>query len=206
MIKPVNNIFVRVTMLVIFLIGVSCDKVSELSVKDYVVYVDSEKSNLSKTKTINSIKYKVKLITPELMVLGNEKIKDQTEFLEKCKGYNEQMNFTFIIEDDKDSKDFAVKDALIESETYSNIMQYANSEMVRDIYLITDSDTIRCSLLHLEPANSVQPVFRFSLGFTGLKHKIKECTLCINDELFNNGCIKFNYSESTFNNLPKVKV
>lgn len=206
MIKQQNNILLRILTIMLLLTGLmSCRRSAELSVVDYASYINSEKSELIKEKRINNIKYKLRLITPEVMVLNNEKAVNESDFKEKLKKHEGQLSFNLIIEDDHSEKGSPVMETIINPKTYSEILEYANTEMINDVFLIVDNDTVNCAILHLEPANSIQPVLRFSVGLADLGNKIKECTFCFNDNLFNNGWIKFNYSEATFNNLPKIK-
>ncbi|MBP7809088.1 MAG: hypothetical protein KA163_07340 [Bacteroidia bacterium] len=158
-----------------------------------------------KSKSINKIKYKLRLITPEIMVLNSEKINSESAFKERLKNYEGQVQFNFIIEDDNSENGSLVKETIINPKVYSEILHYANTEMTNDLFVIINGDTINCTIMHLEPANSIQPVLRFSVGLSDIKNKIEECTFCFNDNIFNNGLIKFNYSSSTFNNMPKIK-
>ena len=183
----------------------SCKRTT-LSMEEYFKYLNSNEK-FSVTKEFNGILYKLKLQPPELMTLRNSKdqIKNTNDFHTELEYYKDKLNFVFLIEDA--SKNVGkVKSAVFNKQLYATILEYANTDLKKDLRLIQNGDTLYCAAIHLESANSLQPVIRLSLGFTNLDPNNKNYTLVFNDNIFNNGPLKFNYSSTLFDQLPELKM
>ncbi len=204
MIKLKNKIFF---VIVTVMFCLSCSKNKELNQKEYLNFLNSEDSDLLVVKTLNNIQYTLRCQTPEQQCLSANKsiIKSQEDFENLMKDYKDRLNFILIIEDKKGGSN-EVKQAVFNKESYGNILGYANSELGKDISLVTEKEILPCSLVHLEPANSIQPVLRLAVLFSGIKQTNNEVTFVFDDNIFKNGPIKFNYSQKTFTELPKLKI
>lgn len=185
----------------------SCSKNKELNQKEYLSYLNSEASGLLVVKTLNNIQYSLRCQTPEQQCLSANKltIKSQKDFENLMDDYKGRLNFILIIED-KNGESNQVKKVIFNKEAYGNILGYANSELGKDISLVTEKEILQCSLVHLEPANSIQPVLRLAVLFSGITQTNNEVTFVFDDNIFNNGPIKFNYTQKIFTELPKLKI
>jgi hypothetical protein len=188
------------------LIG-GCSNKRKLPPKEFIGFLSSSESGLTLKKNFNGINYKARMYTPELLALTQSEspINSEPELKKKAAECSDRLNFIFFIEDES-KINYTVKSTVFDKQRYGAIMAYANTDMKNDFMLVQGKDTLACSILHLEPANSVHPLLRISLGFNGVNPTTKEYTLVYNDNIFNNGPIKFHYSQSTFDHLPEVKL
>lgn len=202
MIRLKNNILFIILVIAL----TSCQRRKILPESEYVKYLNSSKSGLTITKFLNGIRYNLKMQPGELLAILNtsENTNNSLNYTEALKKYASQINFVFVIDDEQDN-DNRVKLSVFNKEIYGNLLGYANTELIKDIHLVQGNDTLSCALVHMEPANSIQPVLRLALAFNGVDTAKKECTLIFNDNLFNNGPLKFHYPRDVFEQLPKLK-
>lgn len=184
-----------------------CNNRKALAPAEFLNFLNSEKSGLKLQKEFNQVNYKLQLQPPEVLALKNlsEKTANGESFKKEYSYYRNKLNFIFLIEDALESNN-RVKLAVFDKDMYSKMLLYANSELKNDFKLVQGNDTLICSVVHLEPANSIQPIFRLSLAFNGVDTLKKEYTLVYNDNLFMNGPIKFYFPKQVFENLPDVKI
>lgn len=194
-----------VGIILVVLILCSCKR-SSLSREEYVKYFNSN-DKFSVTREFNGILYKLKVQPPEILAFKNaeDQIRNKQDFDKELAYYKDKLNFVFLIED-ASKNDGKVKSTVFNKQLYATILEYANTELRNDLKLIKNGDTLYCSAIHLESANSLQPVIRLSLGFTNLDPQNKDFTLVFNDNMFNNGPIKFSYSSTLFDQLPELKM
>jgi|GEM_PF-5665946 len=182
----------------------SCSRQSHLGVNAYLDYFNSPDSPFFKEKEFNKVIYKLKMQPAEYLVLKDNKTIDAKKFAEEVKKNSGNLSFVLIIEDNPQSK--AVKQVVYKSELFDKLINYSNMQMNQDIKLVSKADTIPCSLVYIEPANSIQPVIRVAISFENVaREKTSEYTLVFNDYLFNNGILKFNYPSGTFADLPQLQ-
>jgi hypothetical protein len=82
---------------------------------------------------------------------------------------------------------------------------YSNSTINEDFKLLQGKDTVYCALVHLEPANSINPVLRLTVAFSGLDPGSNEdITLFFNDNIFMNGPLKFHFDKKLFTDKPEI--
>ncbi len=199
---------IKISLNIIILVLISClsacsgDKT--LSKSDYLEYFNSPSGKFFKQKNFNKVVYKLKMQTPEYLLLkNNDSIQSLTQFDAELNKRRHTLNFVMLIEDEADSKQ--VKEVVYKPELYTKLTNYANMQMTDEIKLVHGKDTLPCSLLYLEPANSMQPAIRLAFGFDNLKRSDGDYTVIFNDNLFNNGIIKFKYPNETFADLPKLR-
>ncbi|MEO6302759.1 MAG: hypothetical protein ABIP51_06270 [Bacteroidia bacterium] len=178
-----------------------------MSKDEYVAYLNSTEGGLINSKEFNGKLFKVKLQTPEIIFLSNyeDSILDEEKLKKGLPGFNDKVNFIIILEDVPGNNE--VKQAVVNKDSYSKILSYGNTEMKNDFKLIQGNDTNYCSLALIEPANSLQPVIRIAISFSGLNALNKNnLTLIYNDRIFEQGPVKFNYTKTVFENIPALKL
>lgn len=184
----------------------ACGTREKLGPDAYVQHLSSNESPSLITKELNGVNYKLRLLTPEYMALSHSREHlNKNEVMESLKNYNHQVSFVFVIED-SDKNQGRVKSTVFNAEGYGNILGYANTDLKNDFMLVREHDTLYCNLVHLEPANSLQPVIRLSLAFNLPSSAEKGFTFLFNDNIFNNGPLKFNYSKRTIDALPELNM
>jgi hypothetical protein len=203
MMGSTKNKFVIVALALVFFSA--CKRPQSLNLEDYKMYVNSEESELVTKDEIEGFKYSCKLIPPALQIAQTRAIKNEQE-LEKELDQNRSVCFSFLIQDEAKEMN-KVKHAVYDKELFADLLSYANSELVKDFTLITeDGRRIPGAIVHLEPANSVAPIIRLTVGFEGIDLKESTLTLQYDDKIFNNGIMNFKYSKETLTNLPKLKI
>ena len=184
----------------------ACGAREKLGPEAYVQHLSSDESPSLITKELNGVNYKLRLLTPEYMALSHSRERlNKNEIMESLKNYTHQVSFVFVIED-SDKNQGRVKSTVFNAEGYGNILAYANTDLKNDFMLVREHDTLYCNLVHLEPSNSLQPLIRLSLAFNIPSPAEKGFTFLFNDNIFNNGPLKFAYSNQVMDNLPKLKM
>jgi hypothetical protein len=203
-----NNRHNCILYLLLCLLLSACRNNSSLSPGEYLQFLNSGAGKLNESEVLNHIRFRCRLQTPEIITLLNgSKNYTRTEDFERDKqAYENQLNFVFVIEDENKS-DHLIKETIFRQESYGQLLSYAHTELQNDFELeLADGNSIPCSLIHIEPANSIHPVIRIALSFFNVNSKIKDYKLIFNDNMFNTGKIKFHFDKKAFDDLPQLKI
>lgn len=196
---------------VLFVLGLSlsfsCSDSTRLFPSEYKQFVNSDECPLIQSKEINAIKYTVRLQPPELTALNcvGDSIKTESDFSRHLTYYADKMNVILLI-GDADESEHLVKKTIFDPTKFHSILSYANTKLAEEVILVQDDDTLYTSLIHLEPANSMQPFLRISMNFHGVNPNAKAYTIVFNDNIFQSGPMKFRYSSELFKELPTLKI
>ena len=185
----------------------SCSDQNCLILEEYRQYLNSEECPLNTSKEINDIKYAVRVQPPQLTLMNSvgDSIKTELDFNRYLKYYMDKWNVVLLISD-ADQSDHLVKRTIFDQAKFQAILSYANTELAENVMLVQDNDTLYTSLIHLEPANSMQPLLRISMNFQGNNPNAESYTIIFNDDIFQNGPMKFRYTSEQFKNLPTLKI
>lgn len=176
-----------------------------LNEKEYLNYLRSAESGLTQHQLLNGVDYCLTYLPPEYMsLMRRETVGPESDSSSK-KGQTEPINFTLLLQDE-DKDEFQVK-SLVNTGDFNAVLQYANSDMKQDVRLLVGYDTLYCSLLHMEPANSLLPMVRISMVFFApASQDLKDgFTLLYNDRIFNKGPLRYNYTNRLMAALPQLK-
>ncbi len=200
----------RLLVVIIFFVithTYGCKRSIEMNVSEYLSSFKTNKLKDTKVRILNRIKYKCKIQPPDLITITNseKKITNQSAFELERLNYEKQLNFILVIEDES-MADVKIKRVINNKNEFNRLLAYANNLLQNDFSLQLNNEVSFCKLIHLEPANSIYPSIRVTLTFNELKSYTEGCTLVFNDNLFNNGLIKFSYEKDYFENLPKIKI
>lgn len=184
----------------------SCSSKKEMDREEYLRYMNSKDCGLLVTKSLKGICYELKCIMPEQQCLrfNRNSIQSKEQFNQLLNEYKDKLSFIMVIKDDEGSS--VVRSAVFDKETYGNILGYANTELQKDFSLEGFESQNICAMAHIESSNSVQPVLRLVLAFGSVSKMEHGFTVVYNDNIFNNGPIKFNFSESTISHLPVLNL
>jgi hypothetical protein len=91
------------------------------------------------------------------------------------------------------------------------LVGFANTELQEKFKLIVDGQIVFCTMCHLEPASSINPELRIALAFDYepsliYGQKSKGCEVVYEDDIFNNGIIKFSFDVNDLHNWPELKI
>lgn len=181
----------------------------ELSVNGFKSWSNKQDENvLVKKKKIKEFNYTLKYLPIDLMVLKELKgeIVSQQKMDSLRKDYEGMEYFELRIQID-DYNDEPAKYMLDNPTDYQTRIAYMAFTMQNDLMLVTETNKeVSCRLFHFERTYSVAPYCTFLMGFS--KEEIGDemgKTVVYNDNLFNKGLIKFNWTSATLNNLPKIE-
>lgn len=173
---------------------------------EFVTWCSNEDNQLSKTKTISEMMYKVIFLPPESMAYMELKTGsyDLETFRKTSESYKDMSYFNFRLQLDNAGGEI-LKHNLRSPGHYDERVKYVSFYMERDLYLIQGTDTIYPGLYHFERAYEVVPFLTVMLAFDNKKFdREKEFTLVYNDKLFEKGLIKFNYQNRQLIDVPQV--
>lgn len=201
-------------ILLLLVITSACNTVPEsLPVTEYIKWVENPKNQLKKEKTIGDYAYKVFYKPAEYIALReavnkgdqnntqaiNKRIQDITGFY--------QFNFDIVSADGKTS---ALKQNTTNEQEFGARINYFVSHAQQDFKLVQGTDTLACISYHFERTYDITPNNTILLGFEIPKNenedKREDIQLIFKNRLFNSGDIKFQFSEKTLNNIPRLNL
>ncbi len=201
-IKKRSKLFFCIGLLVCCLL--SCGK-KELSAREYVQYLESEKSGARQEKNIADIKIAVQYKTAAYMAL-KEKREEATavkETVTKLKG----MQYYTIKYSLTNSETDIMKYNLASQSDYYERLNYMSFGMQNDASLIQGKDTLSCVLFNHVRNYGISPYTEIVLGFEETENELafkENKTLLINDRAFGLGYLKFLFQKNDLNDLPEL--
>ena len=182
----------------------------ELSPKEYSNWVNQYNQNpLIKEKKIDQINYELKFVPVAQMINNDLRKKEITkkEYDSLYREYSGMEYYQLKLSID-DFNEEIIKYNLINAIQYQDRIKYVSFQMQNDINLEFEGNIVPCDLYHYERTYGVAPHAKILLGFSKekIKEDIKERTIVFDDQLFNKGLIKYNYTSDQLENIPKIKV
>ncbi len=183
---------------------------AELTPKEYVQSWSTlpTESEFVKQKKIKEFNYKLKYLPIEFLI-SNE-LRDSSpseEMVDSLKKNYEGMEYYELTLSIDDFKDETIKYNVADMQEYQNRLSYLSFSMQKDINIIQkNAQTAPCKLYHYERTFGIAPHAKVLIGFSkeDLNPQTTERTVVLNDNLFNKGLIKFNWSGSTLLETPKL--
>ena len=184
----------------------SCSR-QELPPVEYVNWIKNAENGLRKSKEIDNyiidVQYK-----PVDYVIANELRKEtitKEEYQQKLQEFKGMDYFTLKL-DVKNTPLSVMKYGLQDEAQYQQRVQYFSFDMQRDIKLVSDNDTIPCSLYHFERSYDLGKHRNFVLGFA--KSKTAEAAtdkmLVMDYTEFGLGIIKIKFDEDDLEDIPLI--
>ena len=181
---------------------------AELSPDEYLVWSGQPDNFLIREKTISEFNYKIKYLPTEQLIINDLKKSDQeitTENIAQLeKEYEGMEYFEMRVQVDQYNDELA-KYQVADISEYQTRIAYMAFAMKNNITLSTElKEQIPCKLFHFERTYGITPYTTFLFAFS--KEDIAnayERTVVYDDELFNKGRLKFNWSFENME-LPKI--
>lgn len=181
-----------------------------LSPKEYTEWTTKPNKFLIKEKTISEFNYKIKYLPTEQLVI-NELNKSNkpitTENINTLKKEYEGMEYFEMRVQVENYNDELAKYRVNDMSEYQTRIAYMAFAMQNNIKLSTEiNNEIPCKLFHFERTYGITPYTTFLFAFS--KQEIgnaTERTVIYDDELFNKGRLKFNWSFKNIE-LPKIAI
>lgn len=181
-----------------------------LTPKEYTEWTAKPNKFLIKEKTISEFNYKIKYLPTEQLVI-NELNKSNkpitTENINTLKTEYEGMEYFEMRVQVENYNDELAKYLVSDMSEYQTRIAYMAFAMQNNIKLSTEiNNEIPCKLFHFERTYGITPYTTFLFAFS--KQDIRnatERTIIYDDELFNKGRLKFNWSFKNIE-LPKIAI
>ncbi len=179
-----------------------------LSPDEYMIWTGQPDNLLIREKNISEFNYKIKYLPTEQLIISDLKKSDKEinarNIAELEKEYDGMEYFEMRIQIDNYNDELA-KYQISDVSEYQTRIAYMAFTMKNNITLSTElKETIPCKLFHFERTYGITPYTTFLFAFS--KEDIANAydrTVIYDDELFNKGRLKFNWSFENME-LPKI--
>lgn len=182
----------------------SCQK-SELPPRDFVHWVQDESNGLNISKELGSYTFSLQYRPAEYITVIEKKkdIMHRDSLMKRVKELQGLQYYTLTITS-KEEKEVLQTGISSEEELYER-MEYLNSRMQDDLWLIDGNDSLPCRLFHFERSYQLAPYNKVVIAFdnTDLKH---DRTLLFNDHALGVGPVRFTIKASSLAAIPQLKV
>lgn len=185
------------------------DKLSSEEYVNYWVNLDT-RSDFVKSKKIAEFNYTLKYLPLEFLISNDlGKTNPSQVQIDSLKTSYEGMEYYELKISIDDFKNETIKYQLQDMGQYQNRLSYVSFSMQNDITMVVNQERIApCKLYHFERTFGLAPYMKVLIGFSkeDMSNNITERTIVFNDNLFNKGLIKFNWSSQKLLETPKITV
>lgn len=192
------------TCFILLLIVTACSNSKELEPLEYVKWVENTKNELNKTKQIKDIVYELQYCPVEYILLKEYRTPNISKKLINDRKKDSLLHFKLRISESTKTQDVLNYELSNPVDYYSRV-DYLSYGFEEDLYLVKGTDTISPAVFHFERSYGITPFIDLIFAFRTSTNTSNNMTLKIDDRLFNNGIINFNYSNTQFNNIPYLK-
>lgn len=179
---------------------------SVLFASEYTVFCEEQNNCLHSVKQVGDFNFEAfyKPINYLSLKELNNNINEDT-FNEKKKEYGNMEYFSFKLSA-KDNHEELLKYNLSNENEYYQRIEYFSFKAQSDFKLISNTDTVLCSLFHFERTFNLVPHITFILGFPKtVTSKINTLKIMYDDKVFNNGKIILGFDTEEINKIPQPK-
>ena len=181
----------------------SNDKVDpEVYLKEY----QQHREKFTKRQTIENIRYSVQVIPNELKLIHLDKLgvvteESISEFSQKTANTLECLFQIDLLDYNQEFLTYPFDDSM----SYNARLEYYSFKMKEDISILIDgASTLQCNDYVFERNFGFSPKATITLGFN-IPERFKTIEIIINDRVFKNDNIRFEFNSNDLNILPKLK-
>jgi hypothetical protein len=179
-----------------------------LTPHEYFNWSKTGESGLEQTVSGNGVSFRMKFQPVDLMIANEIKngITEEQQYEERRSQLGNLAYFLLKIESGE--QDLLMHKVQDEQE-YVQRVNYYSLSFQQDIIAIAGADTIPCVLYQFENAYGITPYINISLAFPGdfmEANKDKPVQILVNDQVFGNGILKFDYPQETLHDLPELTI
>lgn len=180
----------------------SCTQ-KELSVKDYLAWVNNPENGLKVSKEIKDYKIELFYKPAEYIAINEQKTTeiDTALFYQRIKEIKDFQYYTLKIESLKGTE--MMRTNISSEHEYSQRLQYFSDLVQYDLLLEENNDTLTCQLFHFERNYGVAPYNNIVLGFPKPTQENAK-TLVFNDQILGIGKIKLKIEKENIDNIPNI--
>lgn len=177
-----------------------------LTPREYFNWAKTSESGLKQSHAGKGVVFELQFRPKDLMI-ANE-IKNGVIAESDCaRRQSELGNLAyFLLKIESGEQDLLMHNIADEQE-YVRRVNYYSLDFQQDIIAVAGTDTIPCVLYQFENAYGITPYINISLAFPREfmeANRDKDVEIMINDQVFGNGIMKFNYTENAFHDLPEL--
>lgn len=175
----------------------------ELSVKDYLAWVNNPENGLKVSKEIKDYKIELFYKPAEYIAINEQKTTeiDTALFYQRIKEIKDFQYYTLKIESLKGTE--MMRTNIASEHEYSQRLQYFSDLVQYDLSLEENNDTLTCQLFHFERNYGVAPYNNIVLGFPKPTQENAK-TLVFNDQMLGIGKIKLKIEKENIDNIPNI--
>lgn len=180
----------------------SCTQ-KELSVKDYLAWVNNPENGLKVSKEIKDYKIELFYKPAEYVAINEQKTTeiDTALFYQRIREIKDFQYYTLKIESLKGTE--MMRTNIASEHEYSQRLQYFSDLVQYDLVLEENNDTLTCQLFHFERNYGVAPYNNIVLGFPKPTQENAK-TLVFNDQILGIGKIKLKIEKENIDNIPNI--
>lgn len=195
------------SLVLICLVSMACNK-SKLSPEEYVKWIDSDKNGLVKTKEINGYQITSKLVPAEYIAVketyAENKKFDAPTYNKKVKELGSQYYIYMQLKPLNGNKS-ALRNDIGSADDYYYRIEYFNFMSEKDVYLVANTDTLKCALSNFENNYEITPFNNWQLVFEKPAKPLKEDLKFVwDDQALGIGRVRFSYDIDDINNIPTI--
>ena len=155
----------RLTYLLLALVFIGCSSEKELEGKDYLGWVKNPENGLLVKKELGEVSFSAQFKPYDFIVLNEEKEYNlSTELVNARRKKLEGMSYYNLRIATVDHTDILAK-GVSDKAYYMQRLDYLSYDFQQDVTLVTESDSINCSLYHFVQGHGVVPYVDMVLGF-----------------------------------------
>lgn len=191
--------------LFIGIIFIGCVKQS-MTIDEYKSYYKDNRVDLKRERKLEYLAFKAEYLPAEALTLYALKDTNYDDFESKRKDFDSSIYFKFQIE--AIDENVSLRKLIQNKENLSRMNSYLASEILKDFQLVVEGESVPCSIVNVESDLAIQNNIVLLMSFERPKHKSKikeDLILIYEDNIFQNGIIKFQFDSNTINRFPKIK-
>lgn len=182
-------------------------RATTVDAQEYPTWLTTNGASLTREQVIGDLTYKFTRIPSEMLAVREVGVDASEAQLTEAKShYSELVYFRLEIVAANHNGELLKKD-LTDVQEYNRRVTYAAFGAQKDISMELGTDVIPCALCEFERSFDVAPVATFLLAFDidEATADLNPVTLIFNDQLFNNGIIRFAWNAAEINAYPSLK-
>lgn len=199
-----GNKFKYIGIVAALLTCFSCGQESQLSVPDYLSWVNDPANGLKVAKELSDYRFEL-FYKPVEYIVVNEQRKWEvnpdvfTDRMEELKG---MQYYTLRIESLTGSE--MMRTGISTEQEYGLRLQYFSDLAQYDMKLVDGNDTLSCALFHFERNYGIAPYNNIVLGFPKIEGSTAAKTFTFNERVLGVGKVNLKITENDINNIPEL--
>jgi hypothetical protein len=204
-------------IVMITILQISCsDKKTECGPDEYINWINNPENHMISEYRSDSFTFSLQYRPAPYLALieaGTSGISKE-ELNEIEKGFSHHTQFLFQVSLSDGQRDWLQAGAKKFNDIEEQI-KYLSFSMQKDFQLVTEKDTIDCSMFHFERDYGIRPNGTFLLGFpftvnstdsNDIVNISKSLKVIYNDSAFEDETVEFNFSSKDLNKIPTLKL